>query len=102
MSILILLQSNPGNGIAGFLPIILLLLVFYFFMIRPQIKKQKEEDIFRSDIKKGQKIVTIGGIHGRVAGIQDSKIILEINQDNKITLDKHSISREKSLQYKQK
>mgnify|MGYP001424068838 CR=1 FL=1 len=102
MSILVLLQINPSSGIAGFLPILLLIVVFYFFMIRPQIKKQKEEDSFRNAIKKGQKIVTTGGIHGRVSGIQESKIILEINQETKITVDKQSISREKSFQYKQK
>ncbi len=99
MSILIiLLQANPaGGGLASFLPIILIIFVFYFFMIRPQINKQKGEEEFRSNIKKGDKIVTIGGIHGKVHSIKERKIILEISDNVKITIDTQSISKEKSI-----
>ena len=95
---LIILQSTPqSSGIASFLPIILIVLVFYFFMIRPQIKKQKEEDDFITSIKKGDKIVTMGGIHGRVKGVQDLKIKLEITENIEITIDKNAISKDKSV-----
>ena len=93
----ILLQANPNTeGVSFFLPMILILFVFYFFMIRPQINRQKEEEKFQSNIKKGDKIVTSGGIHGKINGIKEGEIILEINNTTKITIDKDAISREKS------
>ena len=66
-------------------------------MIRPQINKQKNEDNFRSQLKKGDKVVTIGGIHGKISALKETKIILEIADNTKITIDKQSISRDKSL-----
>ena len=66
-------------------------------MIRPQINKQKNEDNFRSQLKKGDKVVTIGGIHGKITALKETKIILEIADNTKITIDKQSISRDKSL-----
>tara|TARA_B100001250_G_C19523710_1_gene667125 strand:+ start:361 stop:645 length:285 start_codon:yes stop_codon:yes gene_type:complete len=84
------------DSLVGMLPILAIILVFYFFMIRPQMKRQKDEQKFQSDIKKGDKIVTIGGIHGKVHGVQDTKIILEIGENTRITIDKHAISKEKS------
>ena len=94
------LQATPaGNGFAGFLPIILIIIVFYFFMIRPQINRQREEEKFRSEIKKGDKVVTIGGIHGKVSSIQEKKITLEISENTRIVIDTHAISKEKSIQH---
>lgn len=95
--LLIFFQSIPSGGLAGFLPIILIVFIFYFFMIRPQIKKQKEDSLFKSNIKKGDKVVTIGGIHGKVNLVKDSKIVLEISDKLRITVDTDSISRDKSI-----
>ena len=95
--LIILLQTAPSGGFASFLPIILIIFVFYFFMIRPQINKQRNEDTFRSQLKKGDKVVTIGGIHGKIAIIKEEKVVLEIAENLKITIDTQSISREKSL-----
>ena len=95
--LLIFFQSIPSSGVAGFLPIILIVFIFYFFMIRPQIKKQKEDSLFKSNIKKGDKVVTIGGIHGKVNLVKDSKIVLEISDKLRITVDTDSISRDKSI-----
>ena len=86
-----------GGGLAGFLPIILIVFIFYFFMIRPQIKKQKEDNLFKSSIKKGDKVVTIGGIHGKVNLVKDGRIVLEISDKLRITVDTDSISRDKSI-----
>jgi len=66
-------------------------------MIRPQMNRQRQEETFRSEIKKGDRIVTIGGIHGKVNNIKESKLILEIGENNKITIDLNAISREKSI-----
>jgi preprotein translocase subunit YajC len=96
-TLIILLQESGGIG--SLLPIILIVFVFYFFMIRPQIKKQKEEEGFRSEIKKGDRVVTIGGIHGKINAIKESKIILEISDNTRLTIDKQAISKEKSMCY---
>ena len=93
----ILFQSMPSGGLAGFLPIILIVFIFYFFMIRPQIKKQKEDSLFKSNIKKGDKVVTIGGIHGKVNLVKEGRIVLEISDKQRITVDTDSISRDKSI-----
>jgi len=77
-----------------------ILLVFYFFMIRPQQKKQKDQKKFIGDIKKGDKIVTLGGIHGKVTAIDDNTITLEVDRGARIKMDKSSISLEASKQYK--
>ena len=87
----------PSGGLAGFLPIILIVFIFYFFMIRPQIKKQKEDSLFKSNIKKGDKVVTIGGIHGKVNLVKEGRIVLEISDKQRITVDTDSISRDKSI-----
>tara|TARA_B100000945_G_scaffold198209_1_gene159362 strand:+ start:450 stop:752 length:303 start_codon:yes stop_codon:yes gene_type:complete len=98
MHLFILLQSTPGSGIASFLPFLLIMVVFYFFMIRPQINRQRAEQEFQKELKKGDKVTTVGGIYGKVTGIKEGKIILEISENTKITIERNSISREKSIQ----
>ncbi|MBF25999.1 MAG: preprotein translocase subunit YajC [Flavobacteriales bacterium] len=93
----IILQSPPSSGFASFLPFILIMVVFYFFMIRPQINKQRADQKFQTELKKGDKIVTIGGIYGKIIGVKEDKIILEINENTKMTIERNSISREKSM-----
>lgn len=73
-----------------------ILLVFYFFMIRPQQKKQKDQKKFISEIKKGDEVVSIGGIHGKVTAIDDSTITLEVDRGARIKFEKASISLESS------
>jgi len=87
----VFLQGSPG-GIMSFLPIILIVVVFYFFMIRPQMKKQKEEKKFREELKKGDKVVTIGGIHGKIAEIEGATIILEVATNTRLTFEKSAVS----------
>ena len=70
--------------------------VFYFFMIRPQQKKQKDQKNFISDIKKGDRIVTIGGVHGRIAEMDDDTITLDVEKGAKIKFEKSAISLEAS------
>ena len=98
MNNLIIFLQEAGV-LTSWLPIILIICVFYFFMIRPQIKRQREEETFRSAIKKGDKIVTIGGIHGKVNAIKETKIILEISENTRITIGSQAISKEKSMCY---
>ena len=70
--------------------------VFYFFMIRPQQKKQKDQKNFISEIKKGDRIVTIGGVHGRIAEMDDDTITLDVEKGAKIKFEKSAISLEAS------
>lgn len=67
--------------------------IFYFFMIRPQQNKVSEEKKFRDTLKKGDKIVTIGGLHGKIVQIDDITVIVEIDNHVKLTFDKAAIAR---------
>ena len=72
--------------------LVAIILVFYFFMIRPQMKKQKQEKEFRESIQKGAKIVTIGGIHGRILEVNETTFMVEIDTNVKVRLEKSAIS----------
>ncbi len=71
--------------------LLLIVVVFYFFMIRPQMKKQKELKKFRESIKVGDKVVTIGGIHGKILELNDTTVLIS-SEGSKIRLDKSAIS----------
>tara|TARA_Y100001980_G_C14553086_1_gene338000 strand:+ start:3606 stop:3929 length:324 start_codon:yes stop_codon:yes gene_type:complete len=85
----LLAQSQQGGGIAAFLPFILIMFIIYFLMIRPQTKRQKEKDEMRKNIKKGDKIITMGGIYGTVQGIKEKnrKIVLKVDNNTNITIN---------------
>lgn len=83
--------AGKGNGLMSFLPLILIIVVFWFFMIRPQMKRQKELKNFREALKKGDKIVTTGGIYGKVAEIADYYIIMEVEGQNRLKVDKSAV-----------
>lgn len=89
----ILLQADTA-GESDFSFIILLggmFLIMYFFMIRPQMKRQKEAKSFRAEISKGDKVVTIGGVHGKVVSVSDLTIVLEL-ESGKVRVDKTAVS----------
>jgi preprotein translocase subunit YajC len=91
-ALFIALQSTQqGGGLMGFLPLILIIVVFWFFMIRPQMKRQKELKNFRDQLKKGDKIVTTGGIYGKVLEIEDYFIIMEVEGQNRLKVDKSAV-----------
>ena len=83
--------SGDQNPLTSFIPLILIIVVFYFFMIRPQMKKQKELKKFREELKKGDKIVTTGGIYGKVLEIQERAIIIEVEGQNRLKIDKAAV-----------
>ena len=91
----ILLQQAQGNPmIANVILIGGILVVFYFFMIRPQQRKSKLQQQFKESIKKGNKVVTIGGLHGKIHAIEEETIIVEIDKGIKLTFDKNALSLE--------
>ncbi|WP_321290353.1 preprotein translocase subunit YajC [uncultured Sunxiuqinia sp.] len=83
--------AEGGNPITTFLPLILIIVVFYFFMIRPQMKKQKELRKFRESLAKGDKVVTTGGIYGKIVEIKDHYILLQVDDNVKIRVDKSAV-----------
>lgn len=92
----ILLDAAPAAGAAGsqwsfWVMMILIFVVFYFFMIRPQTKKQKELQKQREAMKKGDKVVTAGGIYGEIKEVQDHTFIITIAKDITIKVDKGSV-----------
>lgn len=95
MILSILLMGSPqggGNSMLFVMPLVLV--VMYFFMIRPQTKKAKEAQQFKDKIEKGQKIVTIGGIHGRVLEIKDGTFVIEVGNGLKLEIEKSAVSME--------
>jgi len=80
-----------------------MLLVFYFFMIRPQQKRKKEQHTFLEKIKKGERVITIGGIHGKVYDVSEDTLTLEVdNKGSKITVSKGAISLDSTKRHAQK
>lgn len=92
----IMLQAAPA-GAASPLPsimmIVLLFVVMYFFMIRPQRKQQKELEKFRNELQKGQKVVTAGGIYGTIKEVKEFYVLLEVDNNVAIRMDKSAIMR---------
>lgn len=90
-------QGGGGNPMQFLIMIGAMVLVFYFFMIRPQTKKAKEAKAFREAIKKGDKVITIGGVHGKITEIGDTTFIIETEGGGKLKIEKTSISPESTL-----
>lgn len=92
-----LLQAAKGagkanNGTMTLVFILLIILIFYFFMIRPQQKKQKEVEKFRNGLQKGDKIVTVGGIHGKIVEVKENTFIIEIANDIRVEIEKTAVA----------
>ena len=88
--------AGQGNALVTFLPLILVFVVFYFFMIRPQMKKQKEMNNYRNSLKKGDKVITTGGIYGRVHEVRDNYIFMDAGGDIKLKVDKNALVKDPS------
>jgi preprotein translocase subunit YajC len=90
-------QQGQG-GIMNFLPLILIVVVFYFFMMRPQLKKQKEQKKYIENLKNGDKILTIGGIYGKIVEVkEDGTLIMEVEDGTKMKIAKTAVSSEGSV-----
>lgn len=86
--------AGDGGGIQTLLMFGLIFVVFYFFMIRPQMKKQKEQKKFREALGKGDRIVTIGGVHGKIAEMKEDTVIIEVEGGNRLKIEKSAIAQE--------
>ena len=83
-----------GSGLSMWIMLALIFIVMWFFMIRPQRKQQKEMENFRNSLKNGDKVVTIGGIYGTIAEVKDNYVLLEVDKDVKIRVNKQAIQKE--------
>jgi preprotein translocase subunit YajC len=90
--------GKDGGGIMSFLPIVVIFVIFYFFMIRPQMKKQKDQKKYMEEIKKGDKIITIGGIHGKIAEVNDTTFIIEVEGGVRLKIQKTAVSMDSTSQ----
>lgn len=88
--------NGQSNALVTFLPLILVFVVFYFFMIRPQMKKQKEMTNYRNSLKKGDKVVTTGGIYGRINEVRDNYVMMDAGGDVKLKIDKSALLKDPS------
>ena len=88
---ILLEQAGGSAGLMNILFIVLLIVIFYFFLIRPQSKKQKEIRKFREALQAGDKVITAGGIYGKIKEVKDTYIVLEISDNVKIRIDKGSV-----------
>lgn len=101
MTLNILLQAADAqaqNPYSFWIMMGLLMVVFYFFMIRPQQKKAKDAKKFRESLQKGARVVTIGGIHGRVVEVADTTILLEVDANVKLRFEKSAIAMDNTQQ----
>lgn len=93
MHTLLLQATAEGTNLyANFLFFGLIILVFYFFMLRPQQKKAKDQKKFREELKRGMNVVTIGGLHGRLLSIDDDTVWVEVDKGLKLKFDKSAIA----------
>ena len=84
-------QGQQGGGYSGLIMSALIFVVFWLFFIRPQNKKQKEEQKFREALQKGDEVVTAGGIHGKIADVKETTVLLSIDTNVKIEVEKSMI-----------
>jgi preprotein translocase subunit YajC len=93
MTSAVILQAAGGsNMLSTLVPMVLIMVVFYFFMIRPQVKKAKDHKKLVADLGKGDKIVTTAGIHGKIIDMNETTFLIEVESGAKIRFDKSAIS----------
>lgn len=88
----LLAATGAGTGTSTLIFIVLLIVIFYFFMIRPQQKQQKKMEEFRNSLGKGDRVTTVGGIHGKIVGVKDNTFQIEIAKGIVIEVEKNAIN----------
>ncbi len=94
MNFLVILQQPAGAGTGNWSFLVMMGLIFvvmYFFMIRPQQKKQKELVKFRSSLQRGDKVITMGGIYGVIVEVKEQYVLVEVDSNVKLRVDKSSL-----------
>lgn len=89
-------KQSPGGALGLFAPMILVFLIFYFLLIRPQAKQQKKHQALLKQLQRGDEVVTAAGIHGKITSVTDETVGVEIAENVRIRIDKKQIARVKS------
>src|SRR4051794_10392569 len=84
--------ASPSPGIGGFIPFILIFVIMYFVLLRPQMRRQKDQQRLVSALKTGDRVVTNGGIHGLISNVKDSTVIVKVADNVKIEMEKSAIA----------
>lgn len=95
LTILLMAQPQQGSQQSSwmtFIPLLLIIVVFYFFFIRPQMKRSKDQKKFRESLQRGQKVITVGGIHGRIVEIQETTVTIEVENGVRLRVEKSAIA----------
>jgi preprotein translocase subunit YajC len=85
-------QAAPGSALMSFLPLVLIIVIFYFLLIRPQNKKQKETKKMLDSLRKGDKVVTIGGIHGTIKRVKEQTVVVQVSETQTLEFTRSAIS----------
>ena len=85
-------QGGQQSSYSSLIFLVLIFVVFYLFFIRPQVKKTKDQKKFREALKKGDKIITIGGIHGKIIEVGDTTVIIEVEGQNRLKIEKYAVA----------
>jgi preprotein translocase subunit YajC len=97
MAFILMGPAQPGTSpFQTLIPLLLIIVVFYFFMIRPQVKRQKDLRNFRDSLQKGDRIITTGGIYGKINNIQDNVITVDVGNNVTIKVDKNAVLKDNS------
>jgi preprotein translocase subunit YajC len=94
LAYILMSPQDGGGGSSTLIMMLLLVVVFWMFFIRPQMKKNKELQKFRQNLQKGQKVITIGGIHGKIVEIGETTVTIETEGQNRLKLEKSAIATE--------
>lgn len=86
------MEQQGANAIASFLPLILIFVVFYFLLIRPQQKQKKDHAEMVKNLAKNDEVVTSGGIHGTIVNVKETSVVLRVDDNAKIEVDKYAIA----------
>jgi preprotein translocase subunit YajC len=84
--------AQSGNQWSSLVFLLIIIVVFYLFFIRPQVKRSKDQKKFREAIKKGDKIITIGGIHGKIVEVQETTFTIEVEGQNRLRIEKSAVA----------
>jgi preprotein translocase subunit YajC len=88
--------GQAANPMSSIIMLVAIIAIFYFFMIRPQMKKQKEVRQFRESLQKGDKVLTVGGIYGKITEVKETSVLLEISNGVIIKVDKSGLIKDSS------
>ena len=85
-------EGAPGSALMSFMPLIAIIAIFYFLILRPQSKKQKETQKMLAALKKGDRVITIGGIHGVIQSVKETTVIIKVDENTKLEFNRGAVS----------